>query len=184
MEFFDVLDEQGNKTGEIIERKEAHKNGICHRVIQVRLMNSKNELLIQKRSANKDSCPNMWYVSLGGHIESKEDNDQTIIREFSEELGLDVAHLIDNVKYLYTFKEIAVLNNGQFIDNEFYDVYLLKMDLDPATLILQEDEVSEVKFTGYNEFKQAVINKDKNFWIHEVGFHMLFDYLDNCLMDN
>ncbi len=35
MEFFDVLDEQGNKTGETIERSEAHKKGICHRVIQV-----------------------------------------------------------------------------------------------------------------------------------------------------
>ncbi|WMJ86045.1 NUDIX hydrolase [Anaerocolumna sp. MB42-C2] len=96
-EYFDVLDEQGNKTGDIIERKEAHKKGICHRVIQVWVINSKNELLLQKRSANKDSCPNMWYVSLGGHIESKEDNRQTIIREFSEELGLDISNQIDEV---------------------------------------------------------------------------------------
>lgn len=181
MEYFDVLDEQGNKTGEIIERKEAHKKGICHRVIQVWVINSKNELLLQKRSANKDSCPNMWYVSLGGHIESKEDNKQTIIREFSEELGLDITNQIDKVKYLYTFKEIVVLNDGQFIDNEFFDVYLLKMDLDLSSLILQEDEVSEVKFIGYKEFKQAVINKNKNFWIHEEGFRMLFDFLDNYI---
>lgn len=180
MEFFDVIDEQGKKTGEIVERNEAHKKGICHRVIQVWIMNSKNELLLQKRSANKDSCPNMWYVSLGGHIESNEDNQQTIIREFSEELGLDIENQIDKVKYLYTFKEVVVLNNGKFIDNEFYDVYLLKMDLEPATLTLQEDEVSEVKFMGYNEFKQAVMNKDKDFWIHEEGFQMLFNCLDNC----
>ena len=183
MEYFDVLDEQGNKTGDIIERKEAHKKGICHRVIQVWVINSKNELLLQKRSANKDSCPNMWYVSLGGHIESKEDNKQTIIREFSEELGLDISSQIDKVKYLYTFKEIVVLNDGQFIDNEFFDVYLLKMDLDLSSLILQADEVSEVKFIGYKEFKQAVINKDKNFWIHEEGFRMLFDYLDNYITE-
>ena len=183
MEYFDVLDEQGNKTGDIIERKEAHKKGICHRVIQVWVINSKNELLLQKRSANKDSCPNMWYVSLGGHIESKEDNKQTIIREFSEELGLDISSQIDKVKYLYTFKEIVVLNDGQFIDNEFFDVYLLKMDLDLSSLILQADEVSEVKFIGYKEFKQAVRNKDKNFWIHEEGFRMLFDYLDNYITE-
>lgn len=181
MEFFDVLDEKGNKTGEIIERNEAHEKGVCHRVIQVWVINSKNELLIQKRSVNKDTCPNMWHVSLGGHIESNEDNQQTIIREFSEELGLDISNQIDKVNYLHTFKEILVLNNGQFIDNEFYDVYLLKMDLDPTTLILQEDEVSEVKFIGYNEFKEAVINKDKKYWIHEEGFSMLFDYLDSYI---
>ncbi len=179
MEFFDILDEQGNKTGEIIERSEAHKKGVCHRVIQVWVMNSKNELLLQKRSANKDSCPNMWYVSLGGHIESNESNELTIIREFSEELGLDISNQIDKVKYLYTFKEIVVLNDGQFIDNEFYDVYLLRMDLDPEALVLQEDEVSEVKFIGYKEFKQAVISKDTSFWVHEEGFRMLFSYLDN-----
>jgi isopentenyl-diphosphate Delta-isomerase len=181
MEFFDVLDESGNKTGQIIERKEAHKKGICHRVVQVWVINSKNELLLQKRSANKDSCPNMWYVSLGGHIESGEDNKETIIREFSEELDLDISTQKDNVMYLYTFKEIAVLNNGQFIDNEFYDIYLLKLDLDPATLILQEDEVSEVKFMKYEEFKQAILSKDKNFWIHEEGFNMLFNHLDNYI---
>ncbi len=90
MEFFDVLDEQGNKTGEIIERNEAHKKGICHRVIQVWFINSKKELLLQKRSANKESCPNMWCVSVGGHIESNEDERQTIIREVSEELGLEI----------------------------------------------------------------------------------------------
>ncbi len=183
MEFFDVLDEQGNKTGEIIERNEAHKKGICHRVVQVWIMNSKNELLLQKRSANKDSCPNMWYVSLGGHIESQEDSKQTIIREFAEELGLDISKQIDQVQYLYTFKEICVLNNGQFIDNEYYDVYLLRMDLDPNTLVLQEDEVSEVKFMGYQEFKQAVINKDKSYWIHEEGFRILFHYLENNMIN-
>ncbi len=123
----------------------------------------------------------MWYVSLGGHIESNKDNKQTIIREFSEELGLDITYQIDKVKYLYTFKEIAVLNNGQFIDNKFYDVYLLKMDLDLTTLILQEDEVSEVKFVGYNNFKQAVINKEKSIWIHEEGFSMLFNCLDKFI---
>ncbi len=181
MEFFDVLDEQGNKTGEIIERSEAHKKGICHRVIQVWVINSNNELLLQKRSANKDSCPNMWYVSLGGHIEANEDNRQTIIREFSEELGLDVSNQMDEIKYLYTFHEIAVLNDGQFIDNEFYDVYFIKMDLDPETLVLQEDEVSEVKFIGYHEFKQAVINKDKSYWIHEEGFRKLFECLDQYI---
>lgn len=50
MEFFDVIDEQGNKTGEIIERNEAHEKGVCHRVIQVWVINSKNELLIQKKN--------------------------------------------------------------------------------------------------------------------------------------
>lgn len=183
MELLDVLDEEGIKTGEIIERNEAHKKGVCHRVIQVWIMNSKDELLIQKRSANKDTYPNMWYTSLGGHVESNESNEETISREFYEELALDISNQIDKLKYLFTFKEVEVSNNGKFIDNEFYDVYLLKMDLDPRKLKLQEDEVSEVKFIGYHEFKNAVINKDERFWIHEEGYRMLFDILDKSIYE-
>lgn len=176
MEYFDVLDEEGNKTGEIVEREEAHQNGICHRVIQVWVMNSKNELLLQKRSKNKDICPDLWYVSLGGHIESKESNEEAMKREFFEELGLDVC--IENITYLYTFKEISTLKEGTVIDNEFYDVYLLKMDLNLEDLILQESEVQEVKFMNYSDFKTAVQNADPEFWIHKEGFSMLFDSLE------
>ena len=180
MEYFDVIDENGNKTGDIVERNEAHRHGICHRVIHVWVMNSRNQLLLQKRSKNKDICPDMWYVSLGGHIESNENNEEAIIREFSEELGLEVQ--MENVKYLYTFHEIATFEDGAVIDNEFYDVYLLRMDLDVDDLILQDDEVQEVKFIHYSDFKHAVQNVDPSFWIHDEGFSMLFDCLDKYVV--
>ncbi len=179
MEYFDVLDENGNKTGEIVERNEAHRLGICHRLVQVWVMNSKSELLMQKRSRNKDFGANMWYVSLGGHIESNESNEQTIEREFFEELGLDVD--MEKVQYLYTFKEVTAYKNPAAIDNEFYDVYLLRMDLNPDDLVLQEDEVEEVKFISYNDFKLAVQNRDDSFWIHEEGFSLLFKCLDEYI---
>lgn len=181
LEFFDIYDENGNKTGDIVERKEAHKKGICHKVVHVWVINSKNELLLQKRSKNKDLHPDKWYVSLGGHIESGEGNKQTIIREFNEELGLDVSKQINDVSYLYTFKEIIVADAGAFIDNAFYDVYMLRMDLNLDELILQDDEVQDVKFCNYNDFKLAVHNRDKDFWIHDEGFTMLFNHLDKYL---
>ncbi len=179
MEYFDVLDESGNKTGDVVERNDAHRRGICHRVVQVWIMNSNHQLLLQKRSKNKDICPDMWYVSLGGHIESSEGNEETILREFSEELGLEVP--IDEVRYLYTFKEIGVFQDGAVVDNEFYDVYLLRMDLNTDDLILQEDEVQEVKFIDYSDFKLAVQNADPSFWIHDEGYSMLFDRLDELI---
>ena len=178
MEFFDVLDEEGKKTGAIVERNEAHAKGLRHRVVQVWVLNSNHQILLQKTSPNKDSYPNMCYVSLGWHIESFEDNRQTIIREFNEELGLDISKQIEELQYLYTFEEKELLNGGKFIDHEFYDVYLLEMDLDPSKLVLQEEEVSEVKFMDYKTFKDAVHKKDKSIWIHEEGFRRLLDKLD------
>lgn len=181
MEYLDVYDEAGRKTGEIVEREEAHRKGILHKVVHVWIINSKNELLMQKRSKNKDLNPDKWYVSMGGHIESGENNAQTIIREFNEELQLDVSGQIEDVEFLHTFKEIIVANDGAFVDHAFYDVHVLRRDVDLCRLVLQEDEVQEVKYMRYEDFKQAVQERDEAFWIHEEGFAMLFAALDEYI---
>lgn len=179
MEYFDVLDEQGNKTGERVERGEAHRKGICHRTIEVWVLNSKNELLLQKRSANKDICPNLWYLSLGGHMESGETAEDAIPREFQEELGLSVS--FQEVTYLYTFQETAVYQDGAVVDNEFCDVYLLRRDLNLSDLALQAEEVAEVAWMHYEDFKAAVQRRDPDFLIHKDKFFPFFQQLDRLL---
>lgn len=181
MEYLDVYDEHGQKTGDVVEREEAHRKGIWHKVIHVWVINSKNELLIQKRSKNKDLYPDKWYVSLGGHISSGEDNQQTIIREFKEELGVDVSKQMNKIRYLYTFKERIIANNGAFIDHAFYDVYFLRQDFNLDELVLQEDEVQAVKFINYEDLKKAVRQQGKDYWIHKEGFARLFEDLDPIL---
>ena len=48
MEYIDVLDENGVKTGEILSRREIHKRGLWHRAIVVAVINEKNEILLQQ----------------------------------------------------------------------------------------------------------------------------------------
>lgn len=178
MEYLNVCNKYGEKTNEIIERSEAHKNGICHRVIHLWILNSNDELLIQQRSANKDAGANLWYVSVGGHIEASENIENTLIRETKEELGLDISHLVDSIVYLYTFTEYTVENDGNYIDNEIYDVFVLKTDFDINQITMQAEEVQAVKYIKYDDFKKIVINKDKSFWQHKVGYKMLLIALD------
>ncbi len=89
-EFFDVLDEQGNKTGKTKARTEVHRDGDWHRAVHIWIVNDKNEALLQKRSPNKDSNPNMWDISCGGHLSAGEDTLAAAVREIKEELGVDV----------------------------------------------------------------------------------------------
>lgn len=58
-ELLDVLDENGIKTGQVLPRREVHKKGLWHRIIVVAIVNEKNEILLQQRSANKDKNPGM-----------------------------------------------------------------------------------------------------------------------------
>lgn len=59
MELIDVLNENGVKTGKIASRDEVHQKGLWHRAIVVAIINEKNEILLQQRSANKEKNANM-----------------------------------------------------------------------------------------------------------------------------
>ena len=53
MEYLDIVDENGNPTGETVERSYAHQNGVWHRTSHVwilRKREGKIEVLLQKRA--------------------------------------------------------------------------------------------------------------------------------------
>ena len=183
MEYFDVLDASGQKTGEIVEREEAHRKGILHRVVHVWILNARNELLLQKRSKEKDWMPDTWYVSMGGHIASGEDGLAAIVREFAEELRFDVRPHLERLTFLHTFRERSVTRGGAFIDDEFYDVYLLRCDVALEALRLQAEEVQAVAYMHYSEFRQAIARRAPDFVQHEVGYPLLLAHLDALIID-
>ena len=158
MEYFDILDENGNKTGETKLRKEVHRNGDWHKAVDIFIINDNNEILLQKRSAVKEAYPNMWTTSASGHLSAGDDSINAAIREIKEELGLTVTK--EELRYLFTVKENKVWND--IIDNEIVDVFLVNKNINIDDLKLQEEEVAEVKFFTYKEFEHMVVTDDKN----------------------
>lgn len=175
MEYLDVLDKNGNKIGEKKTRKEIHSKGYWHKGVHVWIINSNKELLVQRRSENKDVYPNKLYVSVAGHPVSGEDEIDAIKREFKEEIGIELDTRI--LKYLFTFSQETVENNGKFLDNQVYDVYLVEMDLDLNMLNLQKEEVKEVKNIYYKDFEAMIKNNDENIVHHPEEWEKLFKIL-------
>lgn len=175
MEYLDILDKNGNKTGERKPRKEVHSKGYWHKGVHIWIINSKKELLVQRRSANKDVYPNKLYISVAGHPVSGEEEIESIKREFEEEIGVELD--TNKLEYLFTFSQEVVENNGKFLDNQFYDVYLIEMNLDIDNLKLQEEEVSEVKNIYYKDFEKMIENKDKDIVNHPEEWEKLFKIL-------
>lgn len=175
MEYLDILDKNGNKTGESKPRKEVHSNGYWHKGVHIWIINSKKELLVQRRSANKDVYPNKLYISVAGHPVSGEEEIESIKREFHEEIGVELD--ISKLEYLFTFSQEVIENEGKFLDNQFYDVYLIEMDLDISKLKLQEDEVSEVKNIYYKKFEEMINDNNKDIVNHPEEWKQLFKIL-------
>jgi len=167
MEMIDVLNENGEKTGEIVSREDVHKLGLWHKCVHIWIINGKGEVLLQKRSEQKATHPNMWTTATSGHLSAGDSSVEGAIRELSEEIGLEVNK--NELKYLFTVKESEVNNNPEkhIIENEFTDVYLIQKNIDITELKLQEEEVSDVKWFSYESFKKMVMENDETLVPHK-----------------
>ena len=71
MEILDICDEQGRPTGMTVDRAAAHRDGVLHRTAHVwivRERGGKTQILLQKRSMDKESFPGLYDTSSAGHI--------------------------------------------------------------------------------------------------------------------
>lgn len=121
----DVLDHNGVMTGETLERSEVHKLGRWHRAVHLYLIDSKNNLLMQKRSEKVDHYPNQLSISVTGHVDAGEFSQQAMEREIHEGGGVEPSKL--NLKFMFSIKsEFAI--SADYIDRQFNDVYIGKVD--------------------------------------------------------
>lgn len=157
-ELIDVLDEYGNKTGNIVTRKRVHQQGLYHRIIVVAIIDKNGHLLMQQRSKNKTKNPGKWDVSSAGHVSSGQTSIEAAIRETSEELGIEVDE--KELEYILTYKDNAKIEED-YIDNQIYDCYIVKKeDISIEDIKVQESEVEQVKLCDLEEFKDILANKN------------------------
>ena len=116
----------------------------------------------------------MWDISVAGHVPAGETPISAAIREAQEELGL---HLEDkDFRHLFTVTQEKKVRND-YINREFNDVYLVSGDFNPSTFLLQEEEVSEVKYIDYRKLESLLAAKYPDYLDHPDEFRELFKYL-------
>lgn len=157
MELLDVLDRKGNITGVAKDKDEIYKNGLYFRCVHIWVLSSNRELLLQKRSPKKETFPNLWAISIAGHVRTGETSLDTCKREIKEELNLDVTD--KQLVPLFTIKR-KQKHSRECINNSFDDVYLLNLDVDITKTKLQKSELSEIKYFKYNELEKMYKEKD------------------------
>ena len=86
-EMFDVVD-MNDFVIDQADRNSVHRNKLIHRAVHVFILNRNDEILLQKRSLLKDTCPGLWGSSASGHLDSGEEYESAAIRELKEELGI------------------------------------------------------------------------------------------------
>ena len=145
MEIWDIYDENGDFTGKTMDRNsdEVRKEGVYHLAVDVWIVNSDNKMLIQRRSPQKSFRPNVWAMT-GGSVQHGERPIEALEREVREELQVELD--TDNAKKIKRYKT----------DNIWLDVYFIRQNIDLGKVVLQEEEVSEVKYASFEEIEKLV----------------------------
>ncbi len=164
-EIFDIVDEKGNFI-DTAARTVCHNGSkLLHPVIHLHIFNSKNELLLQKRSKNKDIQPGKWDTSVGGHIDSGEKAEVALKREAFEELGIIIDP--DKIKFIseYIFESD--------IEREFVYSYIYKYD---GEIKFSKMEIDEVNFYNIDEIKKLIMKNETTInFIKE--FSLIIDFM-------
>ena len=147
-ELLDVLNENGEFTNQIETREECHNKGLWHKAVVVFIISMDNKMiLLQQRSANKKLWPNLWDITAGGHVLSGEFGYQTVIRETKEEIGVDITK--NDLEFIGGTRSENI--SGNIVNRLFNEFYIVHKDLDINDIILQEDEVQEIKWFNKEE---------------------------------
>ena len=165
-EVWDLYDFEGHPLGQTHPADMPMPEGCCHLVTSFWVVNPRGELLIQRRSELKQRAPGLWSVT-SGCVQAGEDSLQGCIREVREELGLEIDP--------GTLERIFRLRGGRAL----FDDYGTAQDLDLSQIVLQTEEVSEVKFASPTEIT-ALLEAGQFMYMREE-IQRVFDWAERML---
>lgn len=138
MELRDLYDENKNVTGLTFVKGEQVPKGYYYLIVAIYIQNSKGEFLIQKRVASKGG---KW-ATTAGHPKAGENSLEGLFVEVEEEIGIDLR------------SDKPVLFETCTKNDQFFDIYYLKKDINLQDIKIQKEEVDDIKWATIDEIKK------------------------------
>lgn len=143
----------------------------------VAIINEKNEILIQQRSHNKDKNPDMWDISVTGHLSAGQDSLTAATREISEEVSVSLGYSVEvkDFRFMFSFRKEEKVSNNH-LDRQYYDFFILRQEgLNENNIKFQTSEVQAIKFVTISELNDM---REKNLMVkRDECYNELSNYL-------
>ncbi|HSX33755.1 MAG TPA: NUDIX domain-containing protein [Candidatus Saccharimonadales bacterium] len=157
-ELLDIVDEQGEPTGQTAEKHIVHALGLRHRDVHVWITNGR-EVLQQQRTWDKTIMPGAWDISVGGHVAAGESYLEAAVRETGEELGLWLPpERFIQIGRLATQLEFPGWQAAHNIVGDNFVVVEPTLSLD--SLRLQAEEVLGARWYGIDQLEADLARPD------------------------
>jgi isopentenyl-diphosphate delta-isomerase len=147
-EFLILVDEDDSIIG-YEEKHACHQGeGMLHRAFSIFLFNDRQDVLLQKRGAEKPLWPLYWSNSVCSHPRKGEQYEDAAMRRLQEELGLTTPlQFLFKFQYQAAFKDVGS-------EHELCSVYVGKIH--EQTIHANPREIAEWKYTSIEELQQDV----------------------------
>ena len=152
-EYVILVDESDNEIG-VMEKLQAHQEGLLHRAFSIFIFNSKNELLLQQRALTKYHSAGLWANTCCSHPRPNETIKDSANRRLHEEMGMS-CDLNIKTNFIYTTQ----FENG-LIEHELDYVLVGFTNQNP---ILNPDEVESFKWQSITEIKMDILSNPQNY---------------------
>ncbi len=157
-----LVNENDEQIG-LMPKMEAHEKAVLHRAFSVFILNSKNEIMLQQRAAQKYHSPLLWTNTTCSHQREGETNLQAGNRRLMEEMGIQT-----ELKELFSFIYKAPFDNG-LTEHELDHVMIGYYNDEPN---INREEAESWKWMGIEAVKEDMkTNPD----IYTAWFKIIFD---------
>lgn len=166
MEFWDIYDEQKEKTGRTMKRNDWNmKPGEYHLTVLGVLKRPDGRYLITQRRMDKEWGAGWWEVP-GGGVRAGEDSKDAVLREIKEETGIDVSSAEGGL--VFTYKRV----NPEEKNNYFVDIYKFVVDFVDNDVKVQEEEVEGFQIASLEEIQAYA---KEGIFLHYDSMKEVFD---------
>ncbi|MGI6118380.1 MAG: NUDIX domain-containing protein [Bilifractor sp.] len=181
MELFELLNEDKTRSGVVEERNVAHYLGNLHETVHMWIVrrgsDGRAQVLLQKRSQEKDSNPGCYDISSAGHMDAGDEPMEAAIREIGEELGIQAS--AEDLHYIGAHYGAFddEFHGRPFHDREWSHVFIYNKPVDADRLRLQKSEIESVRWMDYDECRRRILDGTLETCIYPDEFDMVGDYI-------
>ncbi|WP_262152530.1 isopentenyl-diphosphate Delta-isomerase [Chryseobacterium foetidum] len=154
MEEMVVLVNPEDKVLGLMEKQQAHINGLLHRAFSVFLFNENGEMLLQKRASQKYHSPNQWTNAVCSHPRIDETYLEGANRRLNEELGIET-QLSEKFHFIYK----ADVGNGLW-EHELDHVFIGNYN---SEFNLNKKEVEDVRYISLQDLDKEISANPEQF---------------------
>jgi len=163
-EYVILVDENDNDIG-VMEKMQAHQEGLLHRAFSVFIFNDKQELLLQQRAISKYHSGGLWTNTCCSHPRPNETIKDAANRRLFEEMGMSC-----DLKIISNFIYKTPFENG-LTEHELDYVLVGNSNQNPN---FNKEEVENYKWMTLADVKKDILHNPSNY---TTWFKIAFDNL-------